>query len=114
MAFEIDFAIMLDKRSPIYLYPNNQLQEWTKTPRHLGVPLIFPCFNYLFMVITTIRMTLGFLSTRKNIPQPWLAAMGSNLLGNFPTFRFVFNGFYFREKRKLSSLPLDFWLLSLG
>ena len=108
-----DFAIMLGQSLTYFIYIRNiQLQkQW-----HL-LPKIVQWFLYVFPVIILI---IGFnnsvydresLFRNADIPL-WLLLLGVLAQIVF-TLRFVYQWFY-SEKRKESSLPMGFWVLSLS
>ncbi|HCO82774.1 MAG TPA: lauroyl acyltransferase [Arenibacter sp.] len=107
-----DFAIMLGQAITYFIYIRNiQLQgEWTKLPR------AFRAFLWVFPVIIIVygynnnAYDLRQFFNNKNIPI-WLLLLGSIAQVIF-TFRFVYQWIY-SEKKKTSSLPFGFWLLSL-
>lgn len=107
-----DFAIMLGQTLTYFIYIRNmQLQQqWQLLPKWVR------WFLYVFPVIILI---IGFnnsiydtkaLFSNEDIPF-WLMTLGIVAQIIF-TLRFVYQWFY-SEKRKVSSLPMGFWLLSL-
>ncbi len=84
--------------------------EWYKLPKFLRI------FLYVFPVIITVygynnnAYDIDSLFKNENIPL-WLLLLGSIAQLIF-TFRFVYQWLY-SEKKKASSLPFGFWLLSL-
>lgn len=107
-----DFAIMLGQGLTYFIYIRNiQLQrQWQKAPKFLIWFLwLFPLLiSVYFFNNNTIDLKLLF--SREEMPF-WLLILGiiSQLIFNF---RFVYQWIY-SEKRKESSLPLGFWMLSL-
>ncbi|MDX1365324.1 lipid-A-disaccharide synthase N-terminal domain-containing protein [Arenibacter latericius] len=107
-----DFAIMLGQAITYFIYIRNiQMQgEWYKLPKFLRI------FLYVFPVIITVygynnnAYDIDSLFKNENIPL-WLLLLGSIAQLIF-TFRFVYQWLY-SEKKKASSLPFGFWLLSL-
>jgi len=107
-----DFAIMFGQGLTYFIYIRNlQLQnQWEKFPIVVRwFLLLVPVFIFIFYFNNnTIDVELLF----KNEAIPfWLLTLGivSQLVF---TLRFVFQWLY-SEKRKESSLPLSFWMLSL-
>ncbi|XLS28149.1 lipid-A-disaccharide synthase N-terminal domain-containing protein [Flavobacteriaceae bacterium M23B6Z8] len=107
-----DFAIMLGQTLTYFIYIRNiQLQgEWKKLPK------AFRVFLWIFPVIIVIygynnnAYDLNDFFKNEAIPL-WLIILGSVAQIIF-TFRFVYQWLY-SEKKKTSSLPRGFWLLSL-
>ncbi|MBC9796597.1 lipid-A-disaccharide synthase N-terminal domain-containing protein [Sinomicrobium weinanense] len=107
-----DFAIMLGQTLTYFIYIRNiQIQgEWKK------FPWAFRTFLWLFPFLMVIyyynnnKFDLQNLFQNDNIPL-WLLLLGSVAQVIF-TFRFVYQWIY-SEKRKESSLPRGFWVLSL-
>lgn len=107
-----DFAIMLGQSLTYFIYIRNlQLQgEWQKAP------ISFRWFLLLFPVLLVIysynNNTYDMAKLFKNEAIPmWLIVLGSIAQIIF-TLRFVYQWMY-SEKKKESSLPFGFWLLSL-
>jgi lipid-A-disaccharide synthase-like uncharacterized protein len=107
-----DFAIMLGQTLTYFIYIRNiQLQgKWNKLPK------AFRIFLWIFPVLVVIygynNNTYDLNDFFKNEAIPlWLITLGSVAQIIF-TFRFVYQWIY-SEKKKTSSLPLGFWLLSL-
>lgn len=107
-----DFAIMLGQTLTYFIYIRNlQLQgEWKKLPK------FFRVFLWVFPVIIVIygynNNSYDFNDFFRNDAIPiWLIILGSVAQIIF-TFRFVYQWIY-SEKKKESSLPLGFWLLSI-
>ncbi len=107
-----DFAIMLGQVLTYFIYIRNmQLQQsWQQFPKWLR------WFLYIFPLIVVI---IGFnnqvydresLFQNSDIPL-WLLILGIVAQVVF-TLRFLYQWFY-SEKRKESSLPMGFWILSL-
>lgn len=107
-----DFAIMLGQTLTYFIYIRNlQLQgEWSKFPK------FFRIFLWIFPLLIVIY---GFNNNEYNADKLfnndaipfWLLILGS--VGQLIfTLRFVYQWVY-SEKKKISSLPLGFWLLSL-
>ncbi|WP_026812832.1 lipid-A-disaccharide synthase N-terminal domain-containing protein [Arenibacter certesii] len=107
-----DFAIMLGQAITYFIYIRNiQMQgEWHKLPKFLRI------FLYIFPIIVTIygynnnTYDIDSFFKNENIPL-WLLLLGVIAQLIF-TFRFVFQWLY-SEKKKASSLPFGFWLLSV-
>ncbi|WP_340063714.1 lipid-A-disaccharide synthase N-terminal domain-containing protein [Ascidiimonas aurantiaca] len=107
-----DFAIMLGQTLTYFIYIRNiQLQgEWKK------LPWAFRAFLWVFPVMVVVygynnnSYDLNDFFKNESIPV-WLILLGSIAQIIF-TFRFVYQWLY-SEKRKKSSLPMGFWLLSL-
>jgi len=107
-----DFAIMLGQSLTYFIYIRNlQLQQqWKKIPKLLGVFLwFFPVLIVLY-AYNNGQYDLDKLFKNSTIPL-WLLVLGSIAQIIF-TFRFVYQWMY-AEKRKESSLPFGFWVLSL-
>lgn len=107
-----DFVIMLGQAITYFIYIRNiQLQgEWQKLPKIIRIFLwLFP-----LMVITygynNNAYDLNAFFFNENIPL-WLLLLGSIAQIIF-TFRFIYQWIY-SEKKKTSSLPFGFWLLSV-
>ena len=111
--FREDFAIMLGQSLTYFIYIRNlQLQQqWHKLPRALRIFLwIFPVLIIIY-AYNNGQYDLEKLFKNEDIPI-WLLLLGSIAQVIF-TLRFIYQWAY-AEKRKISSLPLGFWLLSLG
>ena len=107
-----DFAIMLGQILTYFIYIRNMhLQnQWLKFPKMLRWFLyIFP-FIILYIGYNNHVYDRAKLFQNDNIPL-WLLLLGIIAQVIF-TLRFVYQWFY-SEKRKVSSLPLCFWFLSL-
>ena len=106
-----DFAIMLGQVLTYFIYIRNlQIQGfWTKLHR------LFRWFLYLFPLLivwytyNNNQFDIERVFRNENIPA-WLIALGSIAQIVF-TLRFVYQWIY-SEKKKLSTLPLGFWILS--
>ena len=107
-----DFAIMLGQTLTYFIYIRNiQLQgEWNKLPRAFRIFLwIFPALIVVYGYNNNAYDLNDFF---KNEAIPlWLIVLGSVAQIIF-TFRFVYQWLY-SEKKKTSSLPFGFWMLSL-
>lgn len=107
-----DFAIMLGQSLTYFIYIRNiQLQnQWRLFPKILRWFLyIFPAI-ILFVGYNNSIYDRESLFNNEDIPL-WLLLLGVAAQIIF-TLRFVYQWFY-SEKRKESSLPLGFWILSL-
>ncbi|MDG3583622.1 MULTISPECIES: lipid-A-disaccharide synthase N-terminal domain-containing protein [Galbibacter] len=107
-----DFAIMLGQTLTYFIYIRNlQLQgEWQKSPRLLRIFLWF--FPILIIIYGYNNNTYDMHQLFKNEDIPfWLLILGIVAQVIF-TFRFIYQWIY-SERRKESSLPAGFWLLSL-
>ncbi|SHI38493.1 Lipid A Biosynthesis N-terminal domain-containing protein [Mesonia phycicola] len=107
-----DFAIMLGQAITYFIYIRNlQLQgEWQKAPKWLQIFLyIFPTLIVIYSYNNN-TYDLQKLFSNDAIPL-WLLVLGSSAQVIF-NFRFFYQWIY-SEKRKESSLPLGFWVLSL-
>lgn len=107
-----DFAIMLGQMLTYFIYIRNlQLQgEWQKAPKLLRIFLLF--FPILIIVYGYNNNVYDIDDLFKNEDIPiWLLILGIVAQILF-TFRFIYQWLY-SEKRKESSLPAGFWLLSL-
>lgn len=108
-----DFAIMLGQSLTYFIYIRNiQLQkQWQKAPKFLIWLLwLFP-FLIGFYFFNNNTLDLKLLFSKEEI-STWLLLLGivSQFIFNF---RFVYQWIY-SEKRKESSLPMGFWVLSLS
>ncbi|RXG11718.1 lipid A biosynthesis-like protein [Leeuwenhoekiella aestuarii] len=107
-----DFAIMLGQTLTYFIYIRNlQLQgQWIKSPK------ILRWFLFIFPILLVIygynngHYDIDKLFRNENIPL-WLLLLGSIAQVIF-TLRFIYQWIY-SERKKKSSLPLGFWLLSL-
>lgn len=107
-----DFAIMLGQSLTYFIYIRNmQLQgSWIKLPKLLrGFLLIFPFLIALYSFKNN-QIDVERLFRNENIPIKLLiwGSIGQIIF----TLRFVYQWIY-SERKKESSLPLGFWLLSL-
>lgn len=107
-----DFAIMLGQTLTYFIYIRNlQLQsEWQKSPKILRLFLwIFPVLIGIYF-FNNQTYDLNNLFSKEEMPV-WLLFLGivSQLIFNF---RFVYQWIY-SERKKESSLPLFFWIMSL-
>ena len=108
-----DFAIMLGQTLTYFIYIRNlQLQgEWKK------LPLFFRGFLWIFPIVVVIygynnnAYDLNDFFRNEAIPV-WLIILGSVAQVIF-TFRFIYQWIY-SERKKESSLPMGFWLLSIA
>jgi lipid-A-disaccharide synthase-like uncharacterized protein len=107
-----DFAIMLGQSITYFIYIRNmQLQgSWKKLHKTIRLFLwAFPFFIIIYS-FNNNQFDIDRLFRNENIP-PSLLIWGSAGQLIF-TFRFVYQWIY-SERKKESSLPLGFWLLSL-
>tara|TARA_Y100001963_G_C6597038_1_gene360700 strand:+ start:103 stop:723 length:621 start_codon:yes stop_codon:yes gene_type:complete len=107
-----DFAIMLGQSLTYFIYIRNmQLQkQWHLLPKLVRWFLyVFPAI-ILFVGYNNSVYDREVLFRNEDIPL-WLLLLGVTAQIIF-TLRFVYQWFY-SEKRKESSLPMGFWLLSL-
>lgn len=107
-----DFAIMLGQTITYFIYIRNmQLQgTWKKLPVLLrGFFWVFPVMIIWYSYHNN-RIDVDLLFHNKDIPM-LLLLWGSAGQIIF-TFRFIYQWIY-SERRKESSLPLGFWLISL-
>ncbi|NKI26300.1 lauroyl acyltransferase [Arenibacter sp. 6A1] len=107
-----DFAIMLGQALTYFIYIRNiQLQgEWEKFPKPIRIFLwIFPVLVIMYGYNNN-AYDIEAIFNNDAIPL-WLLALGSIAQIIF-TLRFVYQWLY-SEKKKISSLPFGFWLLSL-
>jgi lipid-A-disaccharide synthase-like uncharacterized protein len=107
-----DFAIMLGQALTYFIYIRNiQLEgHWHKFPKISRILLwIFPLLVVVFY-FNNNRMDIDNLFDTQNIALNLiiLGIIGQLLF----TFRFIYQWLY-SEKRKFSSLPKGFWLISL-
>ena len=107
-----DFAIMLGQAITYFIYIRNiQLQgDWQKLHRAFRFFLwIFPFMIVVYGYNNNVYDLDNFFNN-EYIPL-WLLILGSVAQLIF-TFRFIYQWLY-SEKKKSSSLPFGFWLLSL-
>ncbi|RKF03128.1 lipid-A-disaccharide synthase-like uncharacterized protein [Tenacibaculum lutimaris] len=107
-----DFAIMLGQSLTYFIYIRNmQLQgSWIKLPKFLrGFLLIFPFLIALYSFKNN-QIDVERLFRNEDVPINLLiwGSIGQIIF----TLRFVYQWIY-SERKKESSLPLGFWLLSL-
>ena len=107
-----DFAIMLGQVITYFIYIRNlQLQNyWTKLPKSIRVILFVVPVAVVIYAFNNNVLNIDLLLKNENIPL-WLVILGSVAQIVF-TGRFVYQWIY-SETKKLSSLPLGFWVLSL-
>jgi len=108
-----DFAIMLGQSLSYFIYIRNiQLQkQWLLISKIMRWFLyIFP-FIMLFIGYNNSIYKADALFSNENIPL-WLLVLGIMAQIIF-SLRFVYQWFY-SEKRKESSLPMGFWVLSIS
>jgi lipid-A-disaccharide synthase-like uncharacterized protein len=107
-----DFAIMLGQSLTYFIYIRNmQLQgSWKKLPKFLRIFLILFPFIIAIYSFNNNQIDIERLFRNENIPLNLLlwGSIGQIIF----TFRFVYQWIY-SERRKESSLPLGFWLLSI-
>lgn len=107
-----DFPIMLGQSLAYFIYIRNlQLEgKWKKLPAILrGFLWLFPA-GIVFYSYHNNTYDIQNLFSRNTMPL-WLLLLGSIAQVVF-TLRFIYQWLY-SEKRKESSLPLGFWILSL-
>ena len=107
-----DFAIMLGQSLTYFIYIRNlQLQgEWNKLNVFLRFIFItFPIYIVIYYYNNNI-IDLDVLLRKTDIPK-WLLCLGVISQLTF-TLRFIYQWLY-SEKRKESTLPLGFWVLSI-
>lgn len=107
-----DFSIMLGQSITYFIYIRNlQLQkEWQKLPKAIRIFLwIFPLLIGIYF-FNNQSYDLNRLFSKEELPL-WLLILGTiaQLIFNF---RFLYQWIY-SEKKKESTLPFGFWLLSL-
>ncbi len=108
-----DFAIMLGQALTYFIYIRNlQLQgQWIKTPKFFRIfLLIFPILIVIYGY-NNGDYDIEKLFQNAEIPL-WLLILGSIAQVIF-TLRFIYQWIY-SERKKKSSLPLGFWMLSLA
>lgn len=107
-----DFAIMLGQAITYFIYIRNlQLQgEWQKAPLILRIFLYF--FPLLIVIYSYNNNAYDIEKLFYNDAIPlWLLILGSGAQMIF-NLRFFYQWIY-SERKKKSSLPLGFWILSL-
>jgi lipid-A-disaccharide synthase-like uncharacterized protein len=107
-----DFAIMLGQSLTYFIYIRNlQLQDqWNKIPKLIRIFLfVFPLLIGLYYFNNNV-IDVDNLFRNEAIPL-WLLILGIISQVVF-TLRFVYQWLY-SEKKKESSLPFGFWMLSL-
>ncbi len=107
-----DFAIMLGQTLTYFIYIRNlQLQgQWKKIPKLVRIFLfVFPLLIGLYYFNNNV-IDVDNLFRNEAIPL-WLLLLGIISQVVF-TFRFVYQWLY-SEKKKESTLPFGFWMLSL-
>ena len=107
-----DFAIMMGQTLTYFIYIRNlQLQgEWAKFPKF---------FRIFFFIFPVIIVVYGFNNDHYDVARIfnneavpfWLLLLGSAGQIIF-VLRFIYQWVY-SERKKMSSLPLGFWILSL-
>lgn len=107
-----DFAIMLGQILTYFIYIRNMhLQDqWLKFPKLIRWFLYLFPFIILYIGFNNDVYDRALLFQNEEIPS-WLLLLGIVAQIIF-TLRFVYQWFY-SEKRKESSLPMGFWVLSL-
>ena len=107
-----DFAIMLGQSLTYFIYIRNMhLQgSWKKLPKIIRIFLVIFPFMVAIYAFNNNQIDVERLFKNENIPLTLLiwGAVGQIIF----TLRFVYQWIY-SEKRKESSLPLGFWVLSL-
>lgn len=107
-----DFAIMLGQTLTYFIYIRNlQLQGQWHTLHKFFRRFVF-VFPILVVVYSFYSSTFEIENLFKNEAIPfWLLTLGTVAQITF-TFRFIYQWIY-SERKKESSLPLGFWILSL-
>ncbi|WP_031427280.1 lipid-A-disaccharide synthase N-terminal domain-containing protein [Flavimarina sp. Hel_I_48] len=108
-----DFAIMLGQALTYFIYIRNlQLQgQWSKSPKIARIfLLIFPVLIVIYGY-NNGDYDIEKLFQNEAIPL-WLLLLGTVAQIIF-TLRFIYQWIY-SERKKKSSLPLGFWMLSLA
>ena len=107
-----DFAIMLGQSLTYFIYIRNlHLQgQWKKFPLPIRLFLLFVPVLIVFYYYNNNVLDKELLFKNENIPF-WLLALGVVAQIIF-TFRFIYQWIY-SERKKESSLPLGFWVLSI-
>lgn len=108
----LDFAIMLGQALTYFIYIRNlQLQgQWKKFPKLLQYFLFIVPVGIIIFYYNNNKIDLELLFKNEAIPL-WLLILGI-LAQIIFTLRFVYQWIH-SERRKLSSLPMGFWVLSL-
>lgn len=107
-----DFAIMFGQSLTYFIYIRNlHLQgHWKRIPKTIRLFLLLvPVFIVIYYYNNNI-IDKELLFKNENIPL-WLLLLGV-IAHTIFTFRFVYQWIY-SERKKESSLPLGFWMLSL-
>ena len=107
-----DFAIMLGQALTYFIYIRNlHFQgEWSKIPKFFRIfLLVFPLLVVIYG-FNNNQYDAASLFRNENIPF-WLLILGSFGQLIF-TLRFIYQWIY-SERKKISSLPMGFWILSL-
>ena len=108
-----DFAIMLGQSLTYFIYIRNlHLQgQWIKFPLSIRIFLLLvPVFIVIYYYNNNV-IDKELLFKNEDIPF-WLLSLGVVAHIIF-TFRFIYQWLY-SERKKESTLPLGFWLLSLA
>lgn len=107
-----DFAIMLGQSLTYFIYIRNlHLQgQWNKFPSAIRLFLLLVPVFIVFYYYNNNVIDKELLLKNENIPF-WLLLLGIIAQIIF-TFRFIYQWMY-SERKKESSLPFGFWLLSL-
>ncbi|MDN3492465.1 lipid-A-disaccharide synthase N-terminal domain-containing protein [Winogradskyella bathintestinalis] len=108
----LDFAIMLGQSLTYFIYIRNlQLQgQWQKFPKIIQYLLVFAPILIVLFYFNNNKIDVDLLFKNADIPN-WLLVLGIVAQVVF-TLRFVYQWIY-SERKKESSLPLEFWILSL-
>lgn len=108
-----DFAIMFGQSLTYFIYIRNlHMQgQWKKFPLPIRVLLLFVPVLIIFYYHNNNIIDIELLLKNETIPF-WLLVLGIVAQIIF-TFRFIYQWLY-SERKKESSLPLGFWLLSLA
>lgn len=107
-----DFVIMLGQVLTYYIYIRNlQLQnKWITIPKQMRWCIVLSPILILLFQIINHNINPAILFKNKTIPL-WLILLGVVAQLVF-TFRFIYQWLY-SEKKKKSTLPQAFWVLSL-